>query len=355
MLRKEFADLIQDDVALSIADRKLTNSMLNLVYDNKWFNLWVPKDYGGLGAGLAEGCALLEELAYVDGGFGWTVTLCAGANMFAGFLDPKLAESIFSRRTVCWGGSGKPSGRADVLADGYLLSGSWMYATGAPHLSHFTVNAWIYEEGKQVCDAAGNPVYRSFFIDRDDVLIHYDWNTFGLACTASHSFSVAKVFLPENRAFDLIPESRQHEAPLYYYPFMTFAACTLAVNYSGMFRRFLDVLERCLFVKAAEPSWDASMGKEKFKKVDRSRSNQADLSSQLYGLIDATWGQPHPDERLLDEISLCSRQMVQQIKQDTAALFSYAGITGAQQDSELNIVFRHLFTAAQHSLLNSEI
>ncbi len=353
MLHKETVDLIQEEIALSIEHKKLSDTMLKLLYDKKWFNLWVPQAYGGLEMPLADGCALLEELAYVDGGVGWTVTLCAGANMFAGFLDPTLAANIFGKREVCWGGSGKPSGRADKLADGYLLSGYWKYATGAPHLTHFTLNAWVYESGKQVCDAQGNPVYHSFFVDRDDVLIHYDWNTFGLACTASHSFSVEKVFLPENRAFDLVPEQRQHEAPLYYYPFMTFAECTLAVNYWGMFRRFLDVLERQLFVKSIDPSWDRVAGKKRFTQVDQSRSALTEQAKRLYQLMEATWGDPQPDDALLQEIATLSREMVGRIKQDAAVLFSFAGITGAQQDNELNIIFRHLFTAAQHSLLNS--
>ncbi len=354
MLDSNISAFIQAQLADTIAQKQLTKPLLDLIYQKKWFNLWVPTRYAGLGAELAAGCRLLEELAYIDGGFGWTVTLCAGANMFAGFIAPDLAEQIFKQAQVCWGGSGKPAGRADKLADGYRISGLWKYATGAPHLSHFTLNAWLYEDGAPVLDEAGIPQYRSFFVDREDVLIHYDWNTFGLECTASHSFSVEELIVAQNRAFDLQPDKRTLDDPLFRYPFMTFAECTLAVNYIGMFRRFLDLTERYFFVKAADASWAKTRGKVLFKQIDQLRTDVDQSVARLYMLMEQTWNLTHTAEEHMGEISTLSRFLVGRIKEETIRLFPYLGIYGAQRENEVNRVFRHLFTASQHALLNTE-
>lgn len=352
MLDTESYSIIKDNIRPSIEAARLTPALLDLAYNQNWFNLWVPKAYGGQNANLKEGCQLLEEVAYADGGFGWTVTLCAGANMFAGFLEPSVAESIFKKAKVCWGGSGQPSGRADKQTDGYVITGVWKYATGAPHLTHFTLNAWLYEDGAPVVDAEGEPVYRSFFVDRDDVLIHYDWNTFGLECTASHSFSVTNLSVSSTRGFDLLPHRRTSDEPIFYYPFMTFAECTLAVNYIGMFRRFLDLFEKQLRMKSSEPKWLAEKGKDLFRKVDAVRSAFEEKRSRLYQLMEETWAKVDPEELLLSEIAGLSRQLVCDVRTGTTDLFPNAGIAGAQRDNELNIVFRHIFTASQHALLN---
>lgn len=352
MLNTEIQSIIQDNIPASIEKKMLTPELLELIYTQNWFNLWVPRAYGGLEAGLLDGCKLLEELAYLDGGVGWTITLGAGANMFAGFITPQWAENIFKQDKVCWGGSGKPSGKAEKTGHGFTISGRWKYATGAPHLTHFTLNAWIYENGEQVFDRQGKPVYHSFFINRDDVLIHYDWDTFGLECTASHSFSISELEVPKEHAFDLLPEKRTSEAPVFLYPFMTFAECTLAVNYIGMFRRFFDLFEKQLRVKSADTEWLEEKGKMLFKKVDTLRSGLESKRSRLYELIEQTWGRAVLEDDLLSEIAELSRSLARDTRIGTVELFPYTGIAGAQRENELNIVFRHIFTASQHALLN---
>src|SRR5690606_3694640 len=73
---------------------QLTADQLDTIYENKWFKLFVPREFDGLELSLPEGVRLEEELAYTDGSLGWTVTLCAGANLFSGYIDPTLARRI---------------------------------------------------------------------------------------------------------------------------------------------------------------------------------------------------------------------------------------------------------------------
>src|SRR5690606_38893238 len=208
------------------------------------------------------------NLAYLDGAFAWTVTLCSGANMFAGFIDPSLAKEVFSNPKVCLGGSGRANGKAIFDGEKYHLTGAWQYATGAPHLTHFTLNAFIHDREIQRVNEQGEPVVYSFFVPRKHVLIHYDWDTFGLECTASHSFSLENVAINKDYAFELTPSSRKVDNTLYILPFMTYAELTLLLNYLGMYKRFLDLVEKYFFDKSKNTDWAEKYSKIRFRQVD---------------------------------------------------------------------------------------
>src|SRR5690625_38984 len=137
-------------------------------YKNLW-NLWVPQAYSGLEVSFSEGLHKLKGLAQIDGSLGWTVTLCSGANYFIGNLKPKTANSMFKKeQRPIFGGSGGAFGTADRQKDGtYKLSGTWRYATGAPYLTHFTLNAKIIEDGAQLKADDGSDQILSFIIHKD--------------------------------------------------------------------------------------------------------------------------------------------------------------------------------------------
>lgn len=356
MINEEAIRIIKDSQMASITAKTLIDQQLSLIYDNNWFNIWVPRELGGKELDLIEGLKLLEELAYWDGGFGWTVTLCAGANMFAGYLDQALAKQVFSNPKVCFGGSGRVTGKAIWDGENYTVNGFWRCATGAPHLSHFTLNSFIFDGDEPRIDEEGNPVFFSFVVPREKVLIHYDWDSFGLACTASHSFSLENVKVPANHAFQIKPEHRIEDNILYRIPFGPFAELTLLVNYMGMYRRYLDLVEKYFFEKSKDENWSAQYGKVYFKKIDKLRQQLETEMSKVYLASEEVWWQSTQNmqlsEPLLEAITSRSHEIVKMIREEVIQLFPLLGIAAAQNGEEINTVFRNIFTASQHSLLN---
>ncbi len=349
--------LLKEAQKESIKNKFLNKDQLGLAYAEQLFNLWVPAAYGGREESLPTGLKTLEELAYIDGGYGWTVTLCAGANMFAGFLAPALAKAIFKDPKVCWGGSGRTGGKALWNGKEYLISGQWQYATGAPHLTHFTFNAEIWENGQPVLEDDGSPKVRSFFIPRDQVLIHYDWSAFGLECTASHNFSLNNAIVPKENEYLLDPIAKTSDSPLFAIPFMPFAEITLLVNYIGMFRRFLDLVERYYFEKAKDAQWAEKWSKQRFQQLDSIQTDFTKQRAKAFALADSIWeqvlaGLADGNATQYDELATFARQFVKEMREQLIQLFPLLGIRAAQVDHEINIVFRNIFTASQHSLLN---
>lgn len=59
--------------------KQLHPAQLQIIHEQKWFQLFVPKQFGGMELRLPEALRLEEAIAWKDGSVGWTVTLCAGA------------------------------------------------------------------------------------------------------------------------------------------------------------------------------------------------------------------------------------------------------------------------------------
>lgn len=319
------------------ADGTLTAEQLAIIYDHRWFKLFVPRSLGGLELSLPDGVRLEEELARIDGSLGWTVTLCAGANLFVGFIERSVGESIFIDPYVCLGGSGQATGSAITEGDGYRVSGQWRYATGAPHLTHFTANC-VTPHG-----------VRSFFFPRQDVQIITDWEAFGLTATASHSFAVDRLRVDPAQAFVIAPHTATWNLPVYRYPFLQFAEVTLAANTLGMARHFLA----CCAAHLAEKTQGA--GTAAFDHALLRAEQRLETSRSLfYRTLYTSWNDlvqydNIPDVRL-QAVSVSARALVGIARQAVVELYPYCGMAAAQPASELNRIWRDLFTASQHSV-----
>src|SRR5690606_9521184 len=270
--------------AAAETEGRLTSKQLELIYVHRWLKLFVPEELGGLALSVPEGVRLEEELARIDGSLGWTVTLCAGANLFVGYIEPAIAKLVFTDPKVCLGGSGKPSGTAVAKDGGYEITGKWHYATGAPHNTHFTANCVVEQDGRPVLNSEGEPLIKSFFFDAADVRILPVWNAFGLRATASHSFEVNKLWVAPNRSFVISPENATIAPPLYQYPFLPFAQTTLAANTLGMARHFLECCNDIASSKRDDPA-----GVALSELTDIGHQRLMEVRQTFYETLDRSW------------------------------------------------------------------
>jgi alkylation response protein AidB-like acyl-CoA dehydrogenase len=321
--------------------------LLNIIYKKKWFKLFVPKEQGGLALPLMDALQLEEQLAAIDGSLGWTVTLCSGANFFAGFMDQQKIGKLFYAAKICMGGSGAATGIAEQTKTGYVVTGRWKYATGTPHLTHFTANCVIHRNGKPVLKENGTPLIRSFYFKRSEVKVHNEWKAMGLKATASHSYSVNKLQVKAARSFLIDATHATLDHPIYNYPFLPFAETTLAVNTLGMTKHLLD--------EAA-----VVFAKKKLNNavIIHAQKEIAAMRTAFYTIVEQSWNELISKKKIsaktTKQISTISRQLVKLCRKHATEVYPYCGLSYTAETSELNRVFRDLFTASQHALLNSE-
>lgn len=301
--------------------------------ENLW-NIWVPRQFGGLESSFTEGLQKLQSLARTDGSLGWTVTLCSGANYFIGKLQPETVKEIFAQPAIL-GGSGGMFGTAKKVDNQYKLNGTWKYATGAPYLTHFTLNAKIVEDGVEQTNEDGSPKFLSFVIPASEVTVIEDWNTMGLKASATHSFVVKDVLVDER--FSFVYNRFYLEQPIFKIHFSVFADLTLWVNYIGMAEHLLE-----------EPKDHSKPGYQSLQEAVK-KANKA-VSDYAHTIEKITGEESSISELLVAEIHKSAADSVKEMSGCIISLFPHLGVNASREDHVLNQIFRDYFTATQHHI-----
>ncbi|WP_423148749.1 acyl-CoA dehydrogenase [Rubrolithibacter danxiaensis] len=354
-LKAEWIKIIRQNAVAAEKSGSLTTEQLDLSYREGWFKLFVPKEFTGLEISLTEALKLEEALSWADGSFGWTITLCSGAGWFGGFLDKPFAETIFTDRKVCFGGSGAPTGTATATDGGYRINGKWKYATGATHLTHFTANCLIKKGTETVLDESENPLILPFVFNRDEVEITSDWNTTGLIATSSHSFSVSNLDISKERCMKTDSEKAVTANPIYNYPFLQFAESTLAANISGMAINFIDHCQDIFVNRIEHKKLKEHQQKVLIESLAEAKNKINESRQDFYYATERSWAfftdRKHATAQSLEEVSLTSRNLASIARQQVDELYPLCGLIAADPKSEINRIWRDIHTASQHTLL----
>ena len=327
------AKLRKQDFGKSVFDAET----LKLIAHEQLWKIWVPKTHGGLELALTEGLQTLQQLASIDGSLGWTVTLCSGANYFIGNLLPKTALTIFkASANPILGGSGGLFGTAQKEGDHYRLNGTWKYATGAPYLTHFTLNAKIIENGKETLNEDGSPAFKSFVFPREAVHIIDDWQAMGLQATATQSFAVTDHLV--HQVFSFVYNQFYLPQDIFKINFRVFADLTLWVNYIGMAQHYLAEASKLLEQKTLEQP----------HKITTEAEDQLFNYAQQIETITAN--NSVFTEVQIEEFHTTAATSVKRPSQLLLELHPQLGIKAASTQHPLNLIFRDYFTATQHHI-----
>jgi alkylation response protein AidB-like acyl-CoA dehydrogenase len=341
--------ILRDNAAAGEALGMLNPAQLELVYRHNWFKLLVPKIYNGHEISLPDLVRLQEAISWTDGSTGWVITLCCGAGWFSGFIAPDVAARIFNTPQVCLAGSGAVSGEAEIVDGGYRLNGTWKYASGAYHATHFTANCLIRKDGETVLGDDNQPLVLPFVIDKKDVSLLPTWKYVGMVATGSHSFHIENVVVAEGRSFHINARYAEVDSLLYQYPFLQLAEATLAVNLSGMAVHFTDLCRDVFAERAKQPKLTSDHKAQLTKELQDTIDALQSARDNLFAAVDASWANPGEEE--LKAVSKTSRHLAITSRQAVDRLYPYCGLMAAAPDTEINRVWRDLHTAGQHSLL----
>ncbi len=309
--------------------------IIHFIHEQRWLQIWVPKQYGGLGYRFSEGLKVLKQLSQIDGSLGWMVTLCSGANYFARNLRPEVALELFKNPQTCFGGSGMIGGTAEQNNGRFLINGTWRFATGAPHLSHFTLNAVLTENGQPLLDEKGEEIVRSFIVLQDQVTIIPDWKAMGMKATGTYSFKVNNIWVDEKYSF--VYNEFFTDTVLDKIPFRIFADLTLLANYIGLANHFL---EETMNIR---PNLNIIPFQKELEKQEE----------QIYTFADEI-------EKLLQnnceisvekqtEIHLFGEELMKGLSEKILEIYFQLGIRASHTDEPIHQVFCDYFTITQHA------
>ncbi len=353
-LESDWVKTIRDRSAEAERDARLHPDQLAIIYEQGWFKILIPAVYSGRELPIPELVRLEESISWADGSVGWVVTLCCGAGWFGGFLQPAKAKTVFSNPQVCLAGSGAATGTAVITENGYLINGTWKYASGAHHATHFTANCIVKEGDETVADEDSNPLILPFIFDCKDVEVFPAWKYVGMMGTGSDAFRVTNLTVNADCCFKIDPEAAVVDGCLYQYPFLQLAEATLAANISGIAIHFMDLCAEIFEEKLNEEKYTEAEKNILKQTLKQLTDDLEGIRHEFYTAVDRSWDvlqNGNHDDGALQDVSSTSRKLAKTARECVDQLYPYCGLQAANPEAEINKTWRDIHTASQHSLL----
>src|SRR5690242_5354083 len=136
--------------------RRIPIDLVDILRDLGVFRMLVPSSHGGMELDLPTALKILTALSRIDGSFGWTAMIGAGAALFAASLPRETFETIYRNGPdVRVAGAAAPLGKAERVAGGWRVTGRWPFASGCLHADWMAGMCVMMENGKPIPGSAG--------------------------------------------------------------------------------------------------------------------------------------------------------------------------------------------------------
>jgi alkylation response protein AidB-like acyl-CoA dehydrogenase len=214
------------------AGRALPADVVAALHAARMFRLLLPRSLGGDELHLKTLAQVTEVIGGADASTAWCLGQAAGCAMAAASLKPEVARRLFgpADAVLAWGAG--IQGKAHAVDGGYRVTGKWTFASGCANATLLGGHSYIFEkDGTPRMRADGRQADRSLLFVASRATIHDMWHTLGLRGTASYTYEVADLFVPDEETIDREdPKERLEPGTLYLFP----ATLAYAAAFSGL-------------------------------------------------------------------------------------------------------------------------
>ncbi|GAB3672892.1 acyl-CoA dehydrogenase family protein [Saccharopolyspora tripterygii] len=198
----------------------------------------LPACLGGFEFAPRQLTAMSERISYHDAAAGWTMmALQHITGTTAAYLDSSAADALFpdvpGGDHALLAGHGTRPGKAVPVDGGFLVSGSWQFASGMALASH--VHSLILVEGSGEGRVLAMPKEQVELVD--------NWDVLGLRATTSIDYHCTDVFVPRENTYLATTSTPAHGGAMYRVGLVNMAAIGHTGWALGVGRRLLDELK----------------------------------------------------------------------------------------------------------------
>jgi alkylation response protein AidB-like acyl-CoA dehydrogenase len=257
--------------------QRFPEPLLSRLHEQRLFRMLLPRAAGGDQTEPAAYVAAIEEIAAHDASVAWNTFAINSSSLIAAFLEPEASRAIWGdpRNAVAWGPPN--ASRVRAVEGGYRLTGKWDFCSGCRQARWIGAHCLVVEaDGTLRLNSFGKPTIRTLLFPASEAKLLDNWHTIGLRGTASESYSVEDVFVPE--AFSSTredPALRRERGPLYAITQQClYASGVAAVSYGiarAMLSEFIQLASRkaprnlsrladSAVVQADVARWEARLG-----------------------------------------------------------------------------------------------
>jgi alkylation response protein AidB-like acyl-CoA dehydrogenase len=353
----KLAPLIAEHRDRSEQDRVTSPLVFDALRDAGITRMWVSKEFGGDQVSLQTGVTVIEALARIDASVAWQMGVQGAVGRLSDYLSESVARRLFKDNTRLVVGGVRPTGSAEMVDGGYLLSGEWGFASGSSYAEWLICTAVVTVDGKPVMTPAG-PEARVLFIPRSEAQMLDTWYTLGLRGTGSQHFRVEPTFVPEELAVSRtamrqMPEQRPSRAyDMGYFDFVPFAECPTTL---GVAQDALDSFKPLVSAKTPT-SGTVTLAANHVVQEKLARAEMLVYSARLLlwdAARQATAFGETGGEALSSVVRLTTATVAEQTTAAVDILYNLAGSTSMYATSRLERCFRDIHSANKHISMSS--
>jgi 3-hydroxy-9,10-secoandrosta-1,3,5(10)-triene-9,17-dione monooxygenase len=201
-----------------------------------------PARWGGGEVHLLEYVDAVLALSRADPSAGWVAGVIGVHPWQLALFDERAQEAMWGDDpSTMHSSSYNPTGKAEKVDEGYLVSGRWSFSSGCDHCHGVNLGAVI--RGGEV------PDFRSFLLLPGQYRIEDNWNVAGLKATGSKDIVVEETFVADHFTQShldyamgaALPGQGRNDGVLYRLPQSVVFNMALAASILGSAQGFLDV------------------------------------------------------------------------------------------------------------------
>ncbi|HYM32224.1 MAG TPA: acyl-CoA dehydrogenase family protein [Candidatus Cybelea sp.] len=338
-------------------ERRLTAEMVAALHGAKLYRMLLPKPFDGLEIDPLTFVQVIEAIAKVDASTAWCLCQNAVCAMTSAFIAPETATRIFAREhtaVLAWGPG--PKARAVAVDGGYRIDGTFTFASGgrqATWLGGFC--PIVGADGQFSRDADGAVIGRTMLFPASSATFEDVWEVIGLRGTASDSFTVTGLFVPQDCTVARDDQAeRRYGGQLYALPTNSMFACGFACLSLGLARSLLDAFVGLAGDKTPRGSRQVLRDNAVVHaEVAEAEARLRAARSYILGTLGDIWAQAQRDGArglTLDQrmtIRLAATFTIQQAVQVADMAYHAAGATAIFAGQPFERRFRDMHTVAQ--------
>jgi indole-3-acetate monooxygenase len=322
---------------------QLAEPVVEALHREGLLGMWVPRSVaGGSELDPISSLHVLENVAYGDPSAGWVLmaaSLAIGSG--AAYLEDSAVNEMFSgSRLPVIAGQGTRPGKAVPAAGGFMLSGSWSFASGIKHGTH------IHTLG--IIESTGEP--RIFVLPVGKATLIDNWDVMGLRATGSIDYKIDNVFVPEPYTHFAVTETPKRGGSLYTIGIIGFAVICHSGWSCGIGRRMLDELSSLVRSKTGRSGSiaDSDAFHEEYAKAEMTYRSARALVYESWE--DAVYSLRQGDKLTLRQNTLIRLAMANATwsSQEVAAFVYKTAGTVALRAGTLQRLFRDMHAGTQH-------
>ncbi|MEC9154205.1 MAG: acyl-CoA dehydrogenase family protein [Pseudomonadota bacterium] len=196
------ARALAGDIAAASDDiertRRIPADLLNKLHEARLSRMLLPRSADGDEIDPGTYLLTIEEVSRHDASIGWNLFVANSAALLAPHMPAETVKTIFGnpRALVAWGPPDKHV--AIAVEGGYLLTGRWSFASGCRNATWMGAHCRIQEpNGSLRKHPDGRSLVLSLLFPVEQATLIDTWDTIGLRGTASDSYELDNVFVPE--------------------------------------------------------------------------------------------------------------------------------------------------------------